>query len=163
MRANVMSLKGTHQWAKATLMVRESLAAGSRHADAVATRSDPADPAATPPIQTPQNHISFQWRDTTDGASDSLVDADRANVANDANYPNLWLRLVREDAASNVIKAFWSNNGTSWNQFPAHTLPAPALPANVYVGMGVTSHDNNPAPSRWPRPSTTRSQSPSTR
>jgi hypothetical protein len=126
------------------LMARESLAAGSRHVDVLSTRSasDPADPAATPPIQTPQNQINVQWRDTADAASGSHPDADRINIALNADYPNLWLRLVRASAESNEIRAFWSNNGTTWNEFPSHTVPDPVLPASLYLGMAVTSHDN---------------------
>jgi hypothetical protein len=145
MRANVMSLLGTHQWAKAALMARETLTPGSRHVDILGTRSanDPADPTATPPIQTPQNQINMQWRDVADAASGSHPDANRINIAQNADYPNLWLRLVRPDAASNEFRSYWSNNGTTWTQMPSHTVPDPILPATLYVGMAVTSHDNN--------------------
>jgi hypothetical protein len=145
MRANVMSLLGTHQWAKAALMARETLTPGSRHVDILGTRSanDPADPTATPPIQPPQNQINVQWRNVADAASGSHPDADRINVAQNADYPNMWLRLVRADAASNEFRAYWSNNGTTWTQMPSHTVPDAVLPATLLVGMAVTSHDNN--------------------
>ena len=133
MRARVESLSGTHQWAKATLMAREFLIGGSRHADVVATRSDGNG----------QNQLTWQWRDTEDGGSGSLDGALRKNLRDNANYPNTWLRLVREDAASNEFKAYWSNDGQSWNLHSAHTIPDPPLPATLYLGMAVTSHDNS--------------------
>lgn len=135
MRANVLSLNGTHQWAKAELMARETLAGGSRHADVAATRSDGNG----------QNQLTWQWRDTTDGASGSLAGASRINLRDNANYPNTWIRLVRESATANEFKAYWSKDGKAWNLLSAHTIPSsaePVLPATLYVGMAVTSHDN---------------------
>ena len=138
MRANVVSLGGTHQWAKAELMARESLDGGSRHADVAATRSDGNG----------QNQLTWQWRDTTDGGSGSLDGALRTNLRDNADYPNTWIRLVREDAASNDFKAYWSNDGSNWILHSSHTIPStdePVLPETLYVGMAVTSHDNGDA------------------
>lgn len=130
MRANLLSLTGTHQWAKAVLMVRETLDGGSRQVNSMATRSDGNG----------QNNFGMQWRDATNGASG--WPGSGVNLRDNANYPNAWLRLVREDAASNEFKAYWSNNGVSWNLMGTYTVPAPAWPATTYVGMAVTSHDN---------------------
>jgi hypothetical protein len=146
MRARVRSLEGTHQWAKAELMCREGLfspttgLAGDRHADVAATRSNAGGANG-------QNQITWQWRDTTDGGSGSLDGALRINLAQNAEYPNTWIRLVREDATANAFKAYWSNNGTSWNLLSERTLPVAApdtgnIPETVYLGMAVTSHDN---------------------
>lgn len=62
-------------------------------------------------------------------------------------YPNAWLRLVREDATSGVIKLYTSPDGATWTLKNTHTTPATApdavLPAKVLVGLAVTSHDNS--------------------
>jgi hypothetical protein len=102
----VTGAEGTVTSEGATLTVAED--------DMISTRSanDPADPTATPPIQAPQNQINVQWRNVAGEGSASLPDANRINVAQNADYPNLWLRLVRADAASNEFRAYWSNNGT---------------------------------------------------
>jgi uncharacterized surface protein with fasciclin (FAS1) repeats len=132
MQVNIASLSGTHQWAKANLMVRETLEGGSRQVNAMATRTDGNG----------QNNFGIQWRDTTGGGSGGV---NPVTIRDNANYPNAWLRLVREDATANVFKVYWSNNGTSWNQLPAHEIPTAGgvLPETLYVGMGVTSHDNS--------------------
>jgi hypothetical protein len=54
--ARVASLQNTHAWAKAGVMIREALTAGSRHAFAAVT---------------PGNGLSFQRRVTTGGSSAS--------------------------------------------------------------------------------------------
>jgi uncharacterized surface protein with fasciclin (FAS1) repeats len=132
MQVNIASFSGTHQWAKANVMARETLEGGSRHVNAMATRSDGNG----------QNNFGIQWRNTTGGGSGGV---NPVNIRDNANYPNAWLRLVREDATANVFKAYWSNNGTTWNQLPSHEIPTTGgvLPETLYVGMGVTSHDNS--------------------
>ena len=136
MQANVRSLSGTHQWAKAEVMARESLEAGSRHADATATRSDGNG----------NNTLTWQWRDATDAGSGSLPGGDRIDIRANAEFPNTWIRLTREDAASNEFKGYWSNDGENWTLLSAHTIPSDTeglLPETLYVGMAVTSHDNS--------------------
>jgi hypothetical protein len=133
-RARVTGLSGTDVWTKAALMARESLEPGSRHIDVVATRSDGNG----------QNQLTGQWRETTDGSSASLDGALRINLRDNANYPNTWIRLVRENANSNVFKAYWSNDGTTWNMHLERTIAETegVLPASLYVGIAVTSHTN---------------------
>jgi uncharacterized surface protein with fasciclin (FAS1) repeats len=130
MQVNIASLSGTHQWAKANVMARETLEGGSRHVNTTATRSDGNG----------QNNFGMQWREATNGGSGGV---NTINIRQQANYPNTWIRLVRETANANVFKAYWSNNGESWNLLHTHTMAGTVLPATLYVGMGVTSHDNS--------------------
>jgi len=115
-------------WAKNELMVRESTAAGSRHNSVAVTRAEG------------ENAVEAQWRDTTDGGCGNL------RFFTPVPYPNAWLRLVREDATSGIIKAYTSTDGANWTLSNTHTTPAtdpdPAFPAKVLIGLAVTSHDN---------------------
>jgi uncharacterized surface protein with fasciclin (FAS1) repeats len=129
-QANIASLSGTHQWAKANVMARETLEGGSRHVNTMATRSDGDG----------QNNFGMQWRDTTGGGSGGM---NTINIRQQANYPNTWIRLVRESADANAFKAYWSNNGETWNLLHTYSIPGTVLPGTLYVGMGVTSHDNS--------------------
>jgi hypothetical protein len=148
MRANVRSLDGTHQWAKCLLMIREyvtedpNLPDGSRHADVAATRSNP-DPTSA----NGNNQLTWQWRDTTDGGSGSLPGGERITLTSVTQYPNVWIRIVREDATSNVFKSYWSIDGVTWTKHTSdHEIPVDpegVLPETVLVGIAVTSHDNS--------------------
>lgn len=109
--ARVTRLDGTDPWAKAGVMIRESLDPGARHAMVVVT---------------PSNGVRFQRRPVAGGAS-----ADTAGPAVTAPY---WVRLVR---AGDTFTAYASSNGTDWTSFGSETIP---MGTNVYVGLSVTSH-----------------------
>lgn len=144
MRAQVESLFGTHQWAKATLMARESLIG-----DNALSSGRNAAVAATRMGGNGNNQLTWQWRDVTAAGSGSLDGGLRPVLSSVAPYPNTWIRLVREDAQSNLLKAYWSNNGSSWNLLSEREISPGGeeglLPETLYVGMAVTSHDNGPA------------------
>lgn len=112
--AQISSLTNTNAWAKAGVMMRESLAPNARNVFACLT---------------PSNGIYAQVRSTTGGATTS-----QAGVWG-ASAPR-WIRLVR--TAGRVV-AYDSTDGVTWNQFAAYDV---AFGATVYVGMAVTSHDN---------------------
>jgi hypothetical protein len=116
-------------WAKAALMVRESLASNSRNEVALIT------PVAG------VNLYNHQWRpvSTTDLNSGSKADGERQRPA---VFPS-WLRLVREDAASNEFKSYLSfDEGASWQLHHTHTMVGDPLASQVFVGLALTSHDN---------------------
>ncbi|MEY4939371.1 MAG: hypothetical protein RIQ93_1106 [Verrucomicrobiota bacterium] len=112
--ARVTGVSNTDRWAKAAVMWRESLSAGSRHALMCV--------AAV-------NGTAFQWRSTTNGGSSSVSGAGK-------NTPR-WVRLIR---SGSTITAYESANGTSWAQVGAPlTL---TMNATIYVGLAVTSHND---------------------
>lgn len=102
--------------AKAGLMARETLDAGSRFAATL----------ATPAI----NGDFFEYRNPA--ASASITTG-----AFPANYPNTWLRLKR---FGNVFTGFAGYDGVTWTQLGTVTL---TLPSQIYFGLAVCSH--NPA------------------
>lgn len=112
--ARVLNLKNTNPWAKAGVMVRESLAADSPYAVAVVT------PAAG---------ITFQQRDRPAGPASSVI-----------VVPNLtapyWVRLVRE---GNSFTAYSSENGTEWDKMGATTI---LMSRQAYAGLAVCAHED---------------------
>jgi len=112
-RARVLNVQNTSGNAKAAVMIRETLAAGSRHALV------DVEPSAG---------IEFLWRASTAGSSSSSAVSGTA--------PN-WVRLTR---TNNTFTAFWSADGNAWTQLGAPTNLAMAVGA--YVGLAVCAHNN---------------------
>ena len=111
--ARVASLTNTDPWAKAGVMIRETLAAGSRHALMCVT---------------PGNGSAFQRRVATDGVSTHT-----AGAVVTAPY---WVRLVRIGSS---IQGFISANGSSWTLVGSESI---AMTAPLSVGLAVTAHNN---------------------
>jgi regulation of enolase protein 1 (concanavalin A-like superfamily) len=111
--AKVESIGNTNGWAKAGVMIREALTAGSTHAAAVIT---------------PSNGMSFPYRTVADGAS--LQTNTTGLVA------PFWLRITR---TGNVFKAERSPDGKTWTA--QDTTQTISMPASVYIGLCVSSHN----------------------
>jgi regulation of enolase protein 1 (concanavalin A-like superfamily) len=113
--ARVTGIDFTDEWAKAGVMIRETLTPGSRHASMFLTAG---------------NGLAFQRRMTTSGISDHTTGG-----AGSAPY---WVRLVR---SGNQISAYRSTNGSTWVQ--VGTTISVNMSANVFIGFAVTSHNNS--------------------
>jgi hypothetical protein len=112
--ARVESLQNTNAWAKAGVMVRDTLDAGSRHGMMIVSAA---------------SGLSFQYRTETDGASAS---ADTPDLA--APY---WVKLERTPAGN--LAASYSEDGITWRSAGA-SVNIPMSTA-VNIGLAVTSHD----------------------
>jgi RHS repeat-associated protein len=116
--ATVTGLGNTDPWAKAGLMIRESLSANARNAMVLVT---------------PSNNSAFQYRSTTGGSSSSTAG------------PYTWmparLRLVR--TGNTITGSISQDGGSTWTQVGSITLSG--LPSTVYVGLAVTSHNTGTA------------------
>jgi regulation of enolase protein 1 (concanavalin A-like superfamily) len=110
--ARVGSITNTNGWAKAGLMVRETLAANSKHAMMLASYS---------------SGTALQWRGTTGGSS--------SHSGSTGNAPQ-WIRLVR---SGNVFTGFKSADGIAWTQVGTATI---SMSSEVYIGLAVTAHNN---------------------
>ena len=114
--ARVNSVENTNAWAKAGVMIRETLDAGSKHAFACLT---------------PGNGVASQGRTATDGTSYNTND-----TAITAPY---WVKLERDSSGNFTVSH--SANGTTWqtilNAIPTN-IP---MASNVYIGLALTSHD----------------------
>jgi hypothetical protein len=116
--ARVDSVSDTHDWAKAGVMIRETLDANSTHAFACVT---------------PNSGVSAQGRPVTGAAS---VNTDQLGLA--APY---WVKLERDMAGNFTVTH--SANGSAWEVIenaPVLNIP---MTANVYVGLALTSHNTN--------------------
>jgi len=110
------SLSLADAWSEAGLVAREDLTPGSRSAAAL----------ATPSI----SGAYFQTRATA-GGNTSLAGSFPVN------YPDTWLRLKR---AGNVFTGYAGFDGQNWTQLGTTTL---SVPAGIYVGFAVSSHNTN--------------------
>jgi regulation of enolase protein 1 (concanavalin A-like superfamily) len=115
-------------WAKAGLMIRESLEGGSRNINTV------VDPTAGANIWEPN------YRAETNGASSGIPGA-TAQVP-PVTYPNAWIKLAR---AGQVMTSFKSTNGLDWVTLATYTntVTTNLYPATMLVGMCATAHNNN--------------------
>lgn len=104
-------------WAKAGVMLREKLTAGSRHAMVELT---------------PGNGAVFQHRRTENGSC--------ANVVQGGIRAPYWVRIDRK---RDTITGFVSQDGRNWSQIPGARVVLPGLPAQIHAGLAVTAHTNN--------------------
>jgi hypothetical protein len=119
--AQVLSLDNTDPWAKAGVMIRETLEPGSKFAAVYIT---------------PGNGCRFQGRTDTDigAASDTSV-ATTEQIAITAPYR---IKLDR-DLAGN-FRGYYSSDGVTWKSMSWNPQPI-SMSSNVYIGLAVTSHN----------------------
>jgi hypothetical protein len=114
--ARVNSIENTHVWAKAGVMIRETLDAGAKHLFVCVT---------------PGSGVSFQRRTDTDMASTETTEAG-------ITAPH-WVKVERDVTGNFTVSH--STNGTSW-QSVASAIPVNVpMTSNVYIGLALTSHD----------------------
>jgi ABC-type transport system involved in multi-copper enzyme maturation permease subunit/regulation of enolase protein 1 (concanavalin A-like superfamily) len=106
---------GTEQWAKAGIIIKQSLKPGSEYAAMMVAA---------------RHGVRMQWNYT----------ADRPGLPGTVGPANpRWLRLTR---AGDVITGYDSADGTHWVKAGAVTLHG--LPSTVQVGLFAASPDHNP-------------------
>jgi hypothetical protein len=132
--ARVVNINNTDFWSKGGIMIRDTLNANSMNAFMFETGPNNIGGAGA------HNEPVFQWRDSTGGSS-----GDFGNHVNNLQTAPVWLRLVR---SGNVFSGYWAqdiNNGQShgpWNNIGANTHTVP-MGASVFVGLGLTAHNNS--------------------
>ena len=114
--AKVQSVQNTNVWAKAAVMIRETLDGSSKHALAAVT---------------PGSGVAFQGRTEPGAAS--------FNTALTGFTPPYWVKLER-DVAGN-FSAYHSANGTTWQLIQEGAATNIPMTSNVYIGLALTSHD----------------------
>ena len=113
--ARLASMDNTDYWAKAGLMVRETIAANAKNVALLVT---------------PQGGgTRMQWRNTEGGNTSNHELSVR-------NAP-LWLRILR---SGNTFTSWQSSDGEIWTNSQAATV---AMNSEALVGLTVTSHDNS--------------------
>jgi hypothetical protein len=114
--AKIESVENTNAWAKAGVMIRESLNPDSAHAFACVT---------------PGNGIASQYRPSTGGTSGNFNQTGLA-----APY---WVKLER--SISGLFTVSHSTDGTNWQPVTGATAQNIIMGSNVYTGLALTSHD----------------------
>ncbi|MGI2295089.1 endo-1,4-beta-xylanase [Paenibacillus sp. GXUN7292] len=113
MIVKVKSMEQMSGWAKAGVMIRESLDRDSKHADMMLT---------------PENGATFQYRQHTRGGM--------ADQTADAAAP-LWLKLSR---SGDDFTGYISADGDSWEPVGSITIP---MDEQVYVGIALSNPDDS--------------------
>lgn len=109
MIVQIKSMSAMDEWAKAGIMIRESLAGDAKHVDM---------------MMTPGNGATFQYRQETHGGmSDQTANA---------TVPR-WLKLTR---SGNNFTGSVSSNGTKWTKIGTVTIP---MNQQVYIGLAVSN------------------------
>ncbi|MEO5915655.1 MAG: alpha-L-fucosidase, partial [Luteolibacter sp.] len=109
--ARVQSMRNTAGWAKAGVMIRETLNTNSKYAIAYVS---------------PSNGTALQQRTTTGGSSTGVGNITGIN----APY---WVKLTRLGSA---ITAYQSADGSQWSLLGSTTI---SMTNDVYIGMAVCS------------------------
>jgi len=109
----VDSLENTHGFAKAGVMIRDTLDADSRYAAL---------------LLTPENGVRFQYRNTTGGITDRYFE--------EGITAPQWFKLER--TAGGLVRGYYSDDGTTWTRF---NLIQVAMDMPIYIGLALTSHD----------------------
>jgi hypothetical protein len=112
--ARVVSEQYTDQWAKAGVMIRQSLDADSPDVDAFVTLG---------------NGVDFQWR-PAQGAGATW---NGYGVFSSAPY---WVKLVR---AGTTFTGYASPDGQNWTNIGSVVVP---MSTQVYVGLCLTAHND---------------------
>jgi len=111
--AKVESLDSTNGFAKAGVMIRDTLDADSIYAAVFVT---------------PENGVRFQHRNTAGGTTNR-------QFVEGITAPQ-WVKVDR--SSGGLIRAYYSADGTTWERF---NLVQVHMDMPVYVGLAVTSHD----------------------
>jgi phosphatidylserine/phosphatidylglycerophosphate/cardiolipin synthase-like enzyme len=110
-QARVASLENVDAWVKSGVMMRETLAANSRHAMMVVSAG---------------KGLAFQRRASTGGLS--------VHAGGGAGTAPRWMRLER---AGDTFRAYTSSDGSSWTLVGTDTI---AMAPAIVVGLPLTSH-----------------------
>jgi phosphatidylserine/phosphatidylglycerophosphate/cardiolipin synthase-like enzyme len=111
--ARVATVENVHQWTKAGVMIRGSLA---------------ADAAQGMMLVSPGKGLAYQRRLAKGGES--------VSTAGGAGMAPAWVKLERR---GNTLRAFRSADGVTWTLVGTDSF---ALPSTALVGLALTSHDN---------------------
>ncbi|HLP26482.1 MAG TPA: hypothetical protein VK477_12440, partial [Acidobacteriota bacterium] len=110
----ITAMDYTNGWAKAGVMIRESLDPDARNVFLAVT---------------PDFHgVVLQWRDTAGSTT--------GQFAGPTSNAPLWLRIER---AGSVFTAYWSTDGITWTRIYSVSRP---FSATAVWGFAVTAHDN---------------------
>ncbi|MBN2315015.1 MAG: discoidin domain-containing protein, partial [Sedimentisphaerales bacterium] len=120
--AQVLSIQNTNAWAKAGVMIRETLDAGSKFAAVYITAG---------------NGCRFQARTDTDIAATS--DTSVATTEQTAITAPYWIKLER--GVGGNCRGYYSSDGINWLSMSWNPQNI-SMNSEVYVGLALTSHSS---------------------
>jgi hypothetical protein len=120
-QAQVLSVDNTDPWAKAGVMIRETLDPGSKFAAVYITTG---------------NGCRFQARTDTD--VDATSDTSVVTTEQTAITAPYWIKLER-DVAGN-FRGYYSANGSNWTPISWNPQNI-SMSSNIYIGLAVTAHN----------------------
>lgn len=129
MATRLESFNGAHLYSKAGIMAREDLTADCRHIYFQVF-----------PDNNPRNNnnggYEFQYRAAMGAEMKAVYPKSASGMPEfPVIYPNTWVRLQR---VNNDFTGYYSTDGSVWKPFTTFTLE---LPAKLYLGFAVTSHN----------------------
>ncbi|MGE5559016.1 MAG: hypothetical protein ACM3WV_10475 [Bacillota bacterium] len=110
--ARVISIQYTDYWAKAGIMIRESL---------------DDDSTCIALVMSVMQNLLFQFRPAGEETD--------AIIKNNLAFP-IYIKLIRQ---GNIFFGCYSEKGKTWHEIGQQTLP---MKSNVYIGLASTSHNN---------------------
>jgi hypothetical protein len=113
--AKVESVENTDPWAKAGVMIRDTLDADSRYAGVLVT---------------PENGVRFQYRKTAGSRTER-------NFAEGITAPQ-WVKLER--TTGGLVRAFYSADDSTWTLL---NMTVVSMDMPVFIGLVVTSHNRD--------------------
>ncbi|MHC4206889.1 MAG: hypothetical protein ACYSTT_19710 [Planctomycetota bacterium] len=128
--ARVESVEQTDDWAKAGVMIRETLDAGSKFAAVYITPTN-TDGTAT-------NGCRFQARMDTD--TNATSDSSGATDEQKTIIAPYWIKLERDMGGN--FRGYYSDNGSAWIPMEWNPLNI-SMSLNVFAGLALTSHNNS--------------------
>lgn len=131
MIARIEGLSAANLYTKAGLMARENLTAGCRHIYfQVFSDNNPRNKN--------NGGYEFQYRQEKDHEMKAIYPGSSEGTPEfPVAYPNTWIRLQR---INNDFTGYYSTDGKTWKVYTTFTL---GLPAKIYLGLAVTSHNPN--------------------
>ena len=115
--AKVLSVSNTDPWAKAGVMIRDSLDPASTHAMVVVT---------------PGSGVAMQYRSATGGSSETVTQA--------GIVAPQWVKIER--TLGGLIRGYYSADGVTWTQL-GDVVGTVIMDTPMYVGLALTSHNVN--------------------
>lgn len=125
----VEDMKPAHLYSKAGIMAREGLTPSCRHIFfQVFSDNNPRNKN--------NGGYEFQYRMLRDSSMKAIYPKSAVGKAEfPVKYPNVWIRLQR---VKNDFTGYYSNDGKTWKPYTTYKLE---LPARVFVGLALTSHN----------------------
>jgi hypothetical protein len=111
--ARIDSVENSDPWAKAGVMIRDTLEADSRHAMTAVTAG---------------NGVWFGWREAAGGGS--------LSTKQEGTAAPQWVRLER--TTGGLVRAYYSSDGQTWTQLDVASV---MMDMPVYIGLALTSHN----------------------